>query len=69
LSSRGLPGSSSGLRPADTSGVSRERTLEKIMAAFAEAVAAGDFEKAEGWLAVASFARNRVVERGHAPTR
>jgi hypothetical protein len=49
--------------------VSRERTLEKIVAAFAEAVAAGDFEKAEGWLAVASFARDRVLERGPARTR
>jgi hypothetical protein len=55
--------------PADTSGVSRVRTLEKIMAAFAEAVAAGDFEKAEGWLAVAIFARSRVFERGPARTR
>jgi hypothetical protein len=49
--------------------VSRERTLERIMAAFAEAVAAGDFEKAEAWLAVASFARDRVPESGPARTR
>jgi hypothetical protein len=30
-----------------------ERTQEKILAAFAHAVAAGEMEKAEGWLAVA----------------
>jgi hypothetical protein len=48
--------------------VSGERTLEKIIAAFAEAVAAGAFEEAEGWLAVASFARDRVLERGPART-
>jgi hypothetical protein len=29
------------------------------MAAFAEAVAAGDFERAEGWLAVARFSQER----------
>jgi iron uptake system EfeUOB component EfeO/EfeM len=46
---------------ADTSWVSRERTLEKIMAAFAEAVAAGDFEKAEGWLAVARLSQERLA--------
>lgn len=36
------------------------------MTAFAEAVAAGDFRKAEGWLAVARFARERVPDRGSA---
>jgi hypothetical protein len=30
------------------------------MAAFAEAVAAGDFERAEGWLAVARFSQERL---------
>jgi iron uptake system EfeUOB component EfeO/EfeM len=39
--------------------VSRERTLEKIMEAFADAVAAGDYAKAEGWLAVARFSQDR----------
>jgi len=39
--------------------VTRARTLDKIMAAFAEAVAAGDFERAEGWLAVARFSQAR----------
>ncbi len=42
--------------------MSNERTLDKIVAAFAEAVASGDFEKAEGWLAVASFARDRTLD-------
>jgi hypothetical protein len=42
--------------------VSTERTLDKIAAAFAEAVASGDFEKAEGWFAVASFARQRTPD-------
>ena len=31
------------------------------MEAFAEAVAAGDFERAEGWLAVARFSRERTL--------
>ena len=30
------------------------------MEAFADAVAAGDFEKAEGWLAVARFSQDRI---------
>jgi hypothetical protein len=40
--------------------VSRERTLEKIMAAFADAVATGDYDKAEGWLAVARLSQQRT---------
>jgi hypothetical protein len=35
--------------------VTRERRLEEIQAAFAEAVAEGDLAAAEGWLAVAAF--------------
>ncbi len=35
--------------------------MDKIIAAFAEAVAAGEFEKAEGWLAVAGFAQERTL--------
>ena len=34
--------------------------MRKIMSAFAEAVAAGDFDKAEGWLAVARFTQDRI---------
>ena len=30
------------------------------MAAFADAVAAGDLAKAEGWLAVARFSQDRI---------
>jgi hypothetical protein len=37
-----------------------ERTMQKIMTAFAEAVAAGDFDRAEGWLAVARFSHDRI---------
>jgi iron uptake system EfeUOB component EfeO/EfeM len=48
--------------------VSRERTLEKIQEAFADAVAAGDFEKAEGWLAVARLSQERIA-RADAPAR
>jgi hypothetical protein len=36
---------------------SPDRTLDRILEAFAEAVAAGEFEKAEGWLAVARWAQ------------
>jgi hypothetical protein len=42
--------------------VSRERTLERIEAAFADAAARGDFSEAEGWLAVARLAQARVRE-------
>jgi len=31
------------------------QTLERIAAAFAEAVAVGEFERAEGWFAVARW--------------
>ena len=48
--------------------MSRERTLEKILAAFADAVAAGDYEKAEGWLAVARLSQERIA-RVDAPAR
>jgi hypothetical protein len=48
--------------------VSRERTLEKIMQAFADAVAAGDYAKAEGWLAVARFSQDRRSDVEAQPT-
>jgi hypothetical protein len=48
--------------------VKRERTLERIMAAFAEAVAGGDYERAEGWLAVARFSQDRI-SAADAPAR
>ena len=39
-----------------------ERTQEKILAAFARAVAAGEMEKAEGWLAVAMWTAGGLGE-------
>ena len=39
------------------------------MAAFAEAVAAGDIEKAEGWLAVARFSQGRIDVQPAVPVR
>lgn len=42
----------------------RPSTLDRVAGAFAEAVAAGDFEAAEGWLATA-----RYVERRQEDTR
>ena len=44
---------------------STDRTLDRILKAFAEAVAAGEFEKAEGWLAVARWAQG--VEQAPSP--
>jgi hypothetical protein len=42
---------------------SQRRTLDKIMNAFAESVSAGEFEKAEGWLAVALWFREVSEDR------
>jgi hypothetical protein len=44
-----------------------ERTVEKILGAFAEAVEAGDFEAAEGWIAVADWVRSRSAAPALAP--
>jgi hypothetical protein len=44
-----------------------ERTVEKILGAFAEAVEAGDFEAAEGWIAIATWARSLSEARRLAP--
>jgi hypothetical protein len=41
----------------------RASTLDRIATAYAEAVASGDFESAEGWLAAASFVAEREAER------
>jgi hypothetical protein len=43
----------------------RDRTLEKIAAAFAQAVAEGDLREAEGWLAVARLADRREPDPHH----
>lgn len=50
--------------------MARDRRLEEIAEAFAEAVAAGDMAAAEGWLAVAAFVadRNGVREEPAART-
>ena len=49
---------------ADTSYVKlRASTLDRIATAYAEAIASGDFESAEGWLATASFVAEREAER------
>jgi hypothetical protein len=37
----------------------RRSTLDRIATAYAEAVATGDFESAEGWLATATFVDDR----------
>jgi hypothetical protein len=48
---------------------SKDRTLDRILEAFAEAVAAGEFEKAEGWLAVARWAEGANETSSPAPVR
>jgi hypothetical protein len=40
----------------------RERTLEQIEKAFATATSEGEFERAEGWLAVASWVEGHRQE-------
>lgn len=41
----------------------RRSTLDRIATAYADAVAIGDFESAEGWLATASFVQDRQNDR------
>jgi hypothetical protein len=41
----------------------RNTTLGRIEQAFAAAVAAGDYEAAEGWLATALFVADRQADR------
>jgi hypothetical protein len=41
----------------------RNTTLERIERAFAEAVATGDHEAAEGWVATALFVADRQSDR------
>jgi hypothetical protein len=41
----------------------RNTTLDRIERAFAEAVAAGDHEAAEGWVATALFVADRQADR------
>jgi hypothetical protein len=46
-----------------------DRTFDRILKAFAEAVAAGELEKAEGWLAVARWAQGAREIASYAPVR
>ena len=62
-----------GLR-ADTWAMERgvrrsERTQDKIIQAFARAAAAGQMEKAEGWLALAVWSQGVSEKATLAPTR
>jgi hypothetical protein len=40
----------------------KKSALELIAAEYSDAIAAGEFERAEGWFAVARFAATREVE-------
>ena len=52
------------MSPVDTTSVKlRRSTLDRIATAYAEAVAAGDFDAAEGWIATAAFAADRQGDR------
>ncbi len=60
------------LQPADMGSVkTRSSTLDLLAAEFAAAVAEGDMDKAEGWLATATLvaARQAEVAPAPAPTR
>jgi hypothetical protein len=46
-----------------------ERIREKILQAFARAVAAGEIEKAEGWLAVAAWSQGVSEKATPVPAR
>ena len=48
---------------------SDERTLDKILEAFARSVAAGEMDKAEGWLAVAAWSQGVSEKATPAPVR
>jgi hypothetical protein len=56
------------MSPADTSGMKRRAsTLDRIGIAYAEAVASGDLESAEGWLATAAFVAERESRTDRRP--
>jgi hypothetical protein len=57
------PGSS-----ADTPGMNlRPSTLDRIAGSFADAIASGDFEAAEGWLATARYVERRKADKRRVP--
>jgi len=41
----------------------RKTTLDKIASEYAKAITLGEFERAEGWFAVARFAASREADR------
>jgi hypothetical protein len=47
----------------------RDRTMERIERAFAEAVAAGRFDRAEGWLEVARWLRSERLREAAGAVR
>ena len=47
----------------------KDRTLDKIMRAFAETIANGEIEKAEGWLAVAVWSQGISEQAAPVPAR
>jgi hypothetical protein len=53
---------------ADTPGMNlRPSTLDRIAVSFADAVAAGDYEAAEGWITTARYVERRQADRGAVP--
>lgn len=56
--------------PADTHGVKlRTSTTELLAREFADAVAAGDLDAAEGWLATAEMVARRQADRSTASSK
>jgi hypothetical protein len=47
----------------------RTSTLDLIAKEYAEAMASGEFERAEGWFATARLAASREADRSQAPDR
>ncbi len=45
----------------------RASTLDRVVSAYAEAVANGDLEAAEGWIVTASYVADREAYRARAP--
>lgn len=53
---------------ADTPGMNlRPSTLDRIASSFADAVASGDYEAAEGWMATARYVERRKADRRAVP--
>jgi hypothetical protein len=55
---------------ADTPGMNlRTSTLDRIAGSFADAIASGDFEAAEGWMATARYVERRQADMRQASPR